>query len=386
MPSLTARWLALVLALLVALYLCWLMLQPFVDVLLWAVVLVAVFMPIHRRLLGRFASPTLAATLSTLLVVVTILAPATLVTIAVVGEISDMARTLGTGTPQWGSVQLVLERIQPWVPWDLHQLESRDFLLERLQAISGTLANRTLGMVGGVMATVVQTFLVVFTMFYVFRDGDAIRHAFYDVLPLDGAQAKAVVERTQEVIGASVYGVLVVAAIQGFLGGFIFWAIGLPSPLLWGVVMFFLCMIPMAGAFLVWAPAAVLLAVSGAWPRALILTAWGLLVVGTVDNFLKPRLVGKRAKLHELLIFFSVMGGLNVFGVLGIVLGPVTVALTLAVFDVVRQTNRPAAVALELPVVASSDGLTTLGTAGDAPVPDAPHPDVAGTTTIGSRR
>jgi predicted PurR-regulated permease PerM len=105
--------------------------------------------------------------------------------------------------------------------------------------------------------------------------------------------------------------------------------------------MFFLCVIPMAGAFLVWAPAAVMLAVSGEWMRPVVLTAWGLFVVGTVDNFLKPRLVGKRAGLHELLIFFSVMGGLNVFGVLGIVLGPVTVALTLAVFDVVRQTNRP---------------------------------------------
>lgn len=342
MPSLTARWLALVLGLLVALYLCWLMLQPFVDVLLWAGVLVAVFMPVHRRLVDRFQSPSLAATLSTLLVVVTILAPATLVTIAVVGEISDMARSLNTGTSQWSDVQAVLERAQPWVPWvDLHQLESQGFLLERLQAISGTLANRTLGMVGGVMSTVVQTFLVIFTMFYVFRDGDAIRQAFDDVLPLDRTQARAVVARTQEVIGASVYGVLVVAAIQGFLGGFIFWAIGLPSPLLWGVVMFFLCMIPMAGAFLVWAPAAVVLAVSGEWMRAVILTAWGLFVVGTVDNFLKPRLVGKRARLHELLIFFSVMGGLNVFGVLGIVLGPVTVALTLAVFDVVRQTNRP---------------------------------------------
>lgn len=342
MPSLTARWLALVFGLLVALYLCWLMLQPFVDVLLWAAVLVAVFMPVHRRLVARFQSPSLAATLSTLLVVVTILAPATLVTVAVIGEISDMARSVNTGTSQWGNVQVLLERVQPWVPWiDLHQLESQGFLLERLQAISGTLANRTLGMVGGVMATVVQTFLVIFTMFYVFRDGDAIRQAFDDVLPLDRMQARAVVARTQEVIGASVYGVLVVAAIQGFLGGFIFWAIGLPSPLLWGVVMFFLCMIPMAGAFLVWAPAAILLAVSGAWLRALILTAWGLFVVGTVDNFLKPRLVGKRARLHELLIFFSVMGGLNVFGVLGIVLGPVTVALTLAVFDVVRQTNRP---------------------------------------------
>ncbi len=342
MTSLTGRWLALVLALLAALYLCWLMLQPFVDVLLWAVVLVAVFMPVHRRLVVRLQSPTAAAACSTLLVVVTILAPATLVTIAVIGELSDMAGSLGGGSGQWASVQLLVQRIQPWVPWiDLHQLESREFLLERLQVWSGTLANRTLGMVGGVVSTLVQTFLVIFTMFYVFRDGDAIRRAAYDILPLDRGQARAVIARTMEVIGASVYGVLVIAAIQGLLGGFIFWAIDLPSPLLWGVVMFFLCMIPMAGAFLVWAPAAVLLVVSGEWARGLFLTAWGLLIVSSIDNFLSPRLVGKRARLHELLIFFSVLGGLDVFGVLGIVLGPVTVALTMAIFEVVRHASEP---------------------------------------------
>jgi len=340
MTSGLARWLALVVALLGALYLCWLMLRPFVDVLLWAVVLVAVFTPVHRRILARVGSPSLSALLSTLLVVTTILAPATFVTVAVVSEVTDLAASLGTGDAQWASVRLLIDRIQPWVPWvDLHQLESRTFLLERLQAWSGTVANRTLGMVGGVMSTIVQVFLVIFTMFYVFRDGEAIRHAFDDVLPLDRAQARAAVARMQEVMAASVYGVLVIAAVQGALGGFIFWALGLTSPLLWGVVMFFLSMIPMAGAFLVWAPAALLLAVSGAWGKAIFLTGWGVLVVGSIDNFLSPRLVGKRAKLHELLIFFSVLGGLNVFGVLGIVLGPVTVALTVALFEVVRDVS-----------------------------------------------
>jgi predicted PurR-regulated permease PerM len=107
--------------------------------------------------------------------------------------------------------------------------------------------------------------------------------------------------------------------------------------------MFFLSMIPMAGAFLVWAPAAVFLAISGQWQKALFLTAWGILVVGSIDNFLSPRLVGKRTRLHELLVFFSVLGGIQVFGVLGIVLGPVVIALTLALLDVVRQVNRPSA-------------------------------------------
>ena len=139
--------------------------------------------------------------------------------------------------------------------------------------------------------------------------------------------------------------------IQGTLGTFIFWALGLPSPLLWGVVMFFLSMIPMAGSFLVWAPAALYLALTGAYVKAVILVGWGVLVIGTIDNFLSPRLVGKRARLHELLIFFAVLGGLQVFGVLGLVLGPVVVAITLALIEMVRQAHRPPAQTLAEPTV-----------------------------------
>jgi predicted PurR-regulated permease PerM len=115
--------------------------------------------------------------------------------------------------------------------------------------------------------------------------------------------------------------------------------LGLPSPLLWGVVMIFLSMIPMLGAFIVWVPAAIYLGLSGHWAKALMLTVWGALVIGSVDNFLRPKLVGERTRLHELLIFFSVLGGLQVFGVLGIVLGPVIVAITIALLDVLRQAD-----------------------------------------------
>ncbi|MQA30572.1 MAG: AI-2E family transporter [Luteitalea sp.] len=346
MPTGAGRWLALTVALVAALYVCWQMLQPFLNVLLWAVVLVVVFMPVHRRIDARLHRPSLSAALSTLLVVITILGPATFITVAVLGELGALAGTLSTGELQRviaesPLAQRVLSWLSPYV--DIEQLQSPEVILQRLQGWSGTLANRTVGVVGGVVSAVVQTLLVVFTMFYLFRDGDAIRYATYDVVPLERSQAAEIVARTREVVAASVYGVLVISAIQGVLGGAVFWALGLPSPLLWGVVMFFLSMIPMAGAFLVWAPAAAYLAFSGDWGKAIFLTAWGVLVVGSIDNFLSPRLVGKRARLHELLIFFSVLGGLQVFGVLGLVLGPVTVAFTLALFEVVRQANRPPA-------------------------------------------
>jgi predicted PurR-regulated permease PerM len=341
-----ARSLALTFALGVALYICWSMVQPFMNVLLWAAVLAVLFQPVHRRLLARIGSPTATAALSTILVLVTILAPTTFITVAVVGELGRIAGNLEAGEihraiEQSSMAQRVLGWLSPYV--DVQQLQAPDVLLQRLQAFSGALANRTVGVVGGVLATLVQTVLVIFTLFYLFRDGDSMREALYDVLPLERSQAGDVFVRTRDVITASVFGVIVIAGIQGVLGGVVFWALGLPSPLLWGVVMFFLSMIPMAGAFLVWAPAALFLAVSGEWGRAVFLVAWGVLVVGSIDNFLSPRLVGKRACMHELLIFFSVLGGVQVFGVLGLVLGPVMVAVTLALLDVVRQANRPPA-------------------------------------------
>jgi predicted PurR-regulated permease PerM len=342
---LSAQWAALLTALVIALYLCWQMVQPFVNVLLWALVLTIVFLPVHRRILARLRTPSLSAAVSTALVVVTIVLPVTLITIAVIAELREVARGLEAHQGPWLDpaspvIGPVLRWLEPYV--DLGQVQSATFVRERLQAWSGVLAAGTLGVVGGVASAAVQTLLVVFTLYYLFRDGEAIRHALYDIVPIERSQTQDIVTRTKGVVGASVYGVLVIAAIQGGLGFFIFWVLGLPSPLLWGVVMFFLSMIPMAGAFLVWAPAALYLAFTGAFTSAVILTVWGVLVVGSIDNFLSPRLVGKRTCMHELLIFFAVLGGLEVFGVIGVVLGPVVVAVTLALLEMVREANRPA--------------------------------------------
>ena len=180
-------------------------------------------------------------------------------------------------------------------------------------------------------------------MFYFFRDAETLRVALYEIVPLEYEQSNDIVLRTREVIGATIYGVLAISAIQGTLGYLIFLVLGLPSPLLWGVVMFLMSMIPMAGAFIVWVPAALYLLLTGSYVKAIVLAVWGVVVIGSIDNFLSPRLVGRRARLHELLIFFSVLGGLQVFGVLGLVIGPVLAAITLALIEVVRQANRPVA-------------------------------------------
>ena len=339
------RWWTLIAVTAIALYLCWLMVKPFVGVLGWATVLVICFYPIHKLIDKRLKKSSLSALVSSALVILTILVPVVLLTIAVFRELSGAAQNLQ------GAIAYVMDpnspitgRVLRWVSQyvDINQLRSREYLVEQLQGRSDVIAGQTLGFLGGVVGAVVQMVFVIFTMYYLFRDGDKIVTAVRDALPLERDQASAIMTRTREVIGASVYGVFIIAIIQGTLGGLAFWALGLPSAMVWGVAMVFLSMIPMLGAFLVWVPAAIYLAVTGHYVKAIILVVWGTLVIGMIDNLLRPKLVGDRTRLHELLVFFAVLGGLQVFGVLGIVFGPVVLAVTMALVDVFRVVDRSA--------------------------------------------
>ncbi|HWN07967.1 MAG TPA: AI-2E family transporter [Pyrinomonadaceae bacterium] len=339
------RWWLLLLVTAIALYLCWLMVKPFAAVLAWATVLVIVFYPVHRRLVRKTGRPALSALISCVLVILTILVPVVLVTIAVLREFSGAMQSLQANlvlfldpnSPLIGRPLQWLNRIV-----DVEQLRSPEQLLEWLKGMSGPIAGRTLGFLGGAIGIVVQMVFVIFTMYYLFRDGDRIFTVIRDALPLEQNQAEAILERTRDVVGASVYGLFSIAIIQGVLGGVAFWILGLPSAIVWCVVMIFLSMVPMLGAFLVWVPAAIYLFATGHYVKGIFLVLWGTLVIGMIDNFLRPKLVGGRTKLHELLIFFAVLGGLQVFGVLGIVLGPVVLAITLALIDVFRAAERAA--------------------------------------------
>ncbi|HEX6043851.1 MAG TPA: AI-2E family transporter [Pyrinomonadaceae bacterium] len=339
----TVRWWLLLFVTAISLYLCWRMIQPFLGVIAWATVLVIVFYPVHKRLASRIRKPSLAALVSCLLVILIILVPVALITLAVVNELAGALDSLQSGVnylldPNSRFTGPILNFLNRFV--DISQLRSEEFLLARLKGVSGQLAGQTLGFLGGLASFFIQMFFVIFTMYYFFKDGENISRTIRDALPLDREQSDSIMTRTREVIDASVYGVLTIAIIQGTLGGLAFWVLGLPSAIIWGVVMTFLSMVPMLGAFLVWVPGAIFLAVTGHWVKALLLGVWGTLVIGTIDNFLRPKLVGSRTRLHELLIFFAVLGGLNVFGVLGVVLGPVVIAITLALIDVYRAAGR----------------------------------------------
>jgi len=176
---------------------------------------------------------------------------------------------------------------------------------------------------------VLNFFLVLYLLFFFLRDRQSALDSLRALSPLSRKAMNDLFTRVADTIHATIYGTLAVSAVQGLLGGLMFWWLGLAAPLLWGIVMALLAIVPVLGAFVVWVPAVLFLALKGSWGKALILMLWGTLVVGTADNLLRPVLVGKRLKLHTVLAFMSVVGGILLFGTCGFVLGPVILTVTM---------------------------------------------------------
>jgi predicted PurR-regulated permease PerM len=335
-----ARWIAVLVATAVALYLCWLILRPFITVLEWAAVLVIVFYPVHERLAKLIKRRGLSALLSSLLVILVIVVPLALLTLALTREIADAARVLPAQLTQlMGPDASIVGRVSNWIHdhAGVDGRRSQEFLADQLRMVGTSLLGQSLDLMGNIVSSIVKAFFVVITMYYLFRDADKIERALPGVLPLSENQSRVILERVSQVVSASVYGVVTIALLQGLLGGLAFWLLGVPSPVLWAVVLAFVCMIPIAGSFFVWLPASIYLVLSGHWTGGVLLSLWGALVISTIDNFLRPKLIKNQTKLHELFVFFSVLGGMSVFGLLGIVLGPVVLAITLGLLETFKQ-------------------------------------------------
>lgn len=316
----------------IALYLCWLMLRPFLAVLAWAVVLVIVFYPVHKQLAQRIKRRGLCAMLSSALVILIVVLPLVFLTVAVTNELAGAVRNLPAHMDQLVDPS---GQVSTWIRdrlgMDAHGIQQ--FLVEQLRTYSSAILGRSVGIMGNVLSAVVKTFFVIITMYYLFRDGDQIVKALPDALPFGTDQSEALLARITQVISASVYGVVTIALLQGLLGGLAFWILGVPSPLLWAVVLAFICMIPLAGSFFVWLPAAIYLMLTNHFTKGILLIIWGAVVISSIDNLLRPKLIKNQTKLHELFVFFSVLGGMSMFGLLGIVLGPVILAITLGLLD-----------------------------------------------------
>ncbi|MCR5859432.1 AI-2E family transporter [Mesorhizobium sp. J428] len=312
--------------------LCILMIWPFVGAITWALALAILFVPAHARIERRIGNPTVAALISVAILVIVVAVPAVFVIERLMSEAATGATSLQRRVVA-GELRTMLDsypRLAPIGAWIEHQLD-----LPALAASLATwLSNIGATFVRGSVLQVVEVALTFYLLFYFLRDRHAAKAIIRSWLPLTPAEDDRLFRRVFDTVHATVYGTLAVAAVQGTLGGLMFWALGLPAPLLWGLVMGLLSVIPVLGAFVVWIPASLILALDGSWGKAVVLALWGAVVVGSIDNILRPILVGNRLRLHTVPAFISMIGGLTLFGAPGFILGPLAVTVTMLIMEI----------------------------------------------------
>lgn len=328
------RVLLVVLALVTAVvaWLVWRLVRPFVPPITWALVLAVIAHPMHEAIHARVRWPSVAAGVAVLIVTMVIALPAAFIVrqagVEAMESVASVRKLIGG--ERW---KLLIDRfpraaaVREWVEREVDVKDAVDQAgTEVARGVRGTLER--------VVDTGLATIVTLFLLFFFLRDKARLLRVYRRLLPLAPSEAEQVRARVRQTITAIVFGSLVVAAVQGTLGGLVFWWLDLPSPLLWGVVMGLLSMLPLVGTALVWIPAAGFLALSGDVDKALILVAFGTFVIGVVDNLLYPLLVKGPMRLHTVPVFIAVLGGLLAFGATGIVLGPLILAVALALLDI----------------------------------------------------
>lgn len=333
----------------VVVYLCLLILGPFMNVIAWSSVLAITFYPVHRHLVRETGRVSLSAFICSALVVVAFVIPILFMTGVAINQFLALGESfqrafadesaIGAARPVRQAYEWVTGRL------GLDAAAVIEWVRQHASELARGTAEYTLAIAASVTRAVVSFVFIIFAMFLLFRDGDRIVAWIPDLLPFERARSEALLVRIRDVIHGGVYGVVVIALIQGALCGGMFWVLGIPSAALWGMVTVLTSVLPLVGAAAVWVPGTLYLGATGHWVQAVILAVWGIAVISGVDNFLRPRLVGGRVGLSELVMFFALLGGLQAFGILGIVLGPVIFAIAASVLDVLSdRTAVPGAV------------------------------------------
>jgi predicted PurR-regulated permease PerM len=302
--------------------------------------LAVLFTPFQFWLESKLHRPGLAAMVAVVVIALIVVVPATFVGKSLVIQAATGAQLIESkvNSGEWRRAIEAQPRFAPLAD----RIEQDLDLPGTMKTFVTWLSSTTGSLVTGSLVQAVSFCVVFYLLFFFLRDRRIALHSLRRLSPLVKEDMDEGIHRVADTIHAMVYGTLAVSAIQGLLGGLMFWWLDLPAPLLWGVVMAFLAVIPVIGAFVVWIPAALFLALEGSWGKALILTVWGVIVVGTVDNLLRPVLVGNRLKLHTVLSFLSVVGGLSLFGPSGIILGPVVLTITTVLLEIWTQRTRGA--------------------------------------------
>lgn len=319
------------------------LIRGFLQPIFWAVALGIVVYPVHTQIRQRLLPrETLAASASVVLVVLIVVMPIIGVAMVVTGEAAALYSRISGGDID---LSRLYREAQEHLPQLIEFMQMTGLDPERLQsqlssaavALSRFIASRALALGQDTLRIAVFFFLMIYLLFFFLRDGKRLLDALVRALPLGDARERHLLGRFAEVSRATIKGTLVVGIVQGTIGGMTFAALGIRAPVLWGVIMALLSILPAVGPALVWAPAAIVLMAGGRIAAGVVLIVVGALIIGLVDNLLRPLLVGRDTRMPDYLILLSSLGGLAAFGLAGIVIGPIIAAFFLSVWQMAQD-------------------------------------------------
>lgn len=318
-------------ATLLALYICYLIVQPFVASLAFALALAVATQRPYKWLRHKTGHDTVAAAIGVVLVTLLILGPVTALLIYLIQQgMQNLNELQQSGISGW---RAWIEQ-QPRLAGVFHWLQDRINVEAQLEGVARNIAGHAAGLLSSSVAVGTELVITLFVLFFLYRDRAAALEAFRHLMPLSPGETSRMFRRISDTILATVNGSITVATVQAAIAGLMYWFLDVPLAVLWAAATFFMALVPVFGTFMVWGPISGYLVLTGHWGKALILVGWGLCAVGTIDNLLYPYLVGGRLRLHTVPTFFAVLGGISLFGVAGLILGPLTLAITVGLLDI----------------------------------------------------
>jgi predicted PurR-regulated permease PerM len=330
----------------VASFLTLMVLWPFWRPIITAALIAVAFSPIHESIHLSVRKRNLAALFSTIIAALLIVVPLSLIGFLLFAELSKVYEDLAAARDRQGGWSALLfnalDRPLAWLGAyvNLSTFDVQNTIRNWLQQASGALVKFGSNLVTGAVHFIANLFFTMFTLFFLLRDGGRVKDWLHDWLPLAADQIDHMLDRLTSAVSATVYGALSVGFTQGLLTGLTFWILGLPSPVFWGVMTGVLSQIPFVGAAGVWLPASILLFANGRIREGAILVAIGVLVISMADNVIRPLVISERVNISPLAVFFSLLGGVQAFGAIGLFTGPVIWSLTVNLFQLVRDEVR----------------------------------------------
>ena len=314
-------------------YLLFRILRPFLLPLGWAAILAIFVYPWHIRLVERLGN-TRAAAVSTTIVTMLVVGPGLLILATFIREataaLGQLDPEVFAGPLSW--IQVRWDGIRAQFAGN-RLPDLRTLIAQGTEALAAFIATRLGGLVANVAVFLFDVFVTLFALFFLLRDATEIIRRTRRILPFDERRSEHMIRQTQELVYASITSGMMIAVLQGFLGGLLFAILGLGAPVFWGVMMGFFSFLPFFGTWVVWLPTAIWLMLTGQLAKGIMLIALGAALVASVDNIVRPALLTGRTQMNGLLMFVSLLGGLSVFGLIGLVLGPLVLALVASLID-----------------------------------------------------